>query len=1062
MSHLSIPIRMQKMRPSLFRMTTAMGVLALLLHIGGVAAQPIPGHVPTPTAASLARFGDTPVSLFTGSPDISIPIYTLQSGIDGLSMPISLVYDASGLQMNTLPSWTGYNWTLNVGGVISRQMYGLYDDFIFPQQSQINTNLRWFDIHGILPELMASSNRESAFENWNYLLDGSPDVFTFSFMGHSGKFFLGNDGQWKVQCDENLDVQFDVTSPQNYTYPPFTYPHAGLEPKTIFGFTIRDAEGVCYRFGYHSEAIEYTHSFFNMSHNENVYAWHASAWYLTSVSDKYGNELFSFDYSRGPYVIQAFNAYTVFDWEAHTEFGYFPSHSIDAYSQHFDNNFPYGFSISSPVYLTKAGNRAGVEVLFNSTYNQKKARHFYPRLYDYPNSTSQGVDELYQDLAKRVGLWVDEHPVVGDQAFFNAGAFHFLQDDSYRSYRDTTNTNVKDILGYSRLMQLNSITVRNSHSPDQRIVYDLTYDHQVKMHLVAVRAVSYANSHSFQEFAYKLFYNSFSTLPLDCLTRCTDHWGFYNGDTYNSYPDHSIGFSAYYGVRETDTTCCRRGMLREIVYPTGGATTIEYEPNSYSRYQNEERTGVVSLNASLPCGGVRVKSLTDWDGPERHVPARKRTYGYDIPSTGLSSGQLFSKPKYYWPNWMVRTSQGSWDSFTIFRTASTIPLSNSFGPHVGYSHVEVRDSCDGSRTAYRFSNLSDNLRDQGFDFTYLGNGSSSPLDMFTERGAFRGKLLHVCEYDGQGRKVKAVGYSYDSIDESFFTYRSNLTLFSPPTSASNYFIAGGVTRILHPKIKLVETRDTLFYGNSSSVTIHAKSYQNKNVRMFHPYEHYADIRILTSDSISRGPSSEKTTYEYPFFSPQTPSGYQMTRYFCLSPAAEALYRNGEFVTRHETSYKIVTWPIPHYDHPFTAYVPDRYTVTYHNGLTEDLVTYDTYDRGCRVVRYTRKGELPTYVTWGYHGAYPVLIGQGGGHVVNPYILESGAENSIDSIRSAIIHSNDPVTGYIYNPLYGVTEVVSPNGHVTHYRYDSMGRLSDIYDNEMRRTNHYEYGYGNKY
>ena len=102
------------------------------------------------------------------------------------------------------------------------------------------------------------------------------------------------------------------------------------------------------------------------------------------------------------------------------------------------------------------------------------------------------------------------------------------------------------------------------------------------------------------------------------------------------------------------------------------------------------------------------------------------------------------------------------------------------------------------------------------------------------------------------------------------------------------------------------------------------------------------------------------------------------------------------------------------------------------------------------------------MTWGYHGAYPVLVGQGGGHVVNPYILESGAENGIDSIRSAIIHSNDPVTGYIYNPLYGVTEVVSPNGHVTHYRYDSMGRLSDIYDNDMRRTNHYEYGYGNKY
>ena len=86
------------------------------------------------------------------------------------------------------------------------------------------------------------------------------------------------------------------------------------------------------------------------------------------------------------------------------------------------------------------------------------------------------------------------------------------------------------------------------------------------------------------------------------------------------------------------------------------------------------------------------------------------------------------------------------------------------------------------------------------------------------------------------------------------------------------------------------------------------------------------------------------------------------------------------------------------------------------------------------------------------------MGKAGGHIVNPYILADDAENQLDSIRSAISHSSEPVWGYVYNPLYGLTEMVSPNGHVTHYRYDQMGRLSDIFDDRMRRTHHYEYNY----
>jgi len=74
--------------------------------------------VPAPEAASLGKYGDVGVSYFTGNPNISIPLYNLT--VRDVSMPITLDYESSGVRVNSLPTWAGQNWTLNVGGVITR------------------------------------------------------------------------------------------------------------------------------------------------------------------------------------------------------------------------------------------------------------------------------------------------------------------------------------------------------------------------------------------------------------------------------------------------------------------------------------------------------------------------------------------------------------------------------------------------------------------------------------------------------------------------------------------------------------------------------------------------------------------------------------------------------------------------------------------------------------------------------------------------------------------------------------------------------------------------------
>jgi hypothetical protein len=80
-----------------------LGALVLSLT---VSAQTLPPPtVGSPNAASLEKFGDVPVNLFTGTPDISIPIHTLNYG--KISVPISLRYHPGSLRVAQQAGWVG-------------------------------------------------------------------------------------------------------------------------------------------------------------------------------------------------------------------------------------------------------------------------------------------------------------------------------------------------------------------------------------------------------------------------------------------------------------------------------------------------------------------------------------------------------------------------------------------------------------------------------------------------------------------------------------------------------------------------------------------------------------------------------------------------------------------------------------------------------------------------------------------------------------------------------------------------------------------------------------------
>lgn len=74
----------------------------------------------SPNAASLGIFGSVPVGHYTGVPNISIPIYEIQSG--DVKLPIKLSYHASGIKLAQEASSVGLGWVLNAGGCITREV----------------------------------------------------------------------------------------------------------------------------------------------------------------------------------------------------------------------------------------------------------------------------------------------------------------------------------------------------------------------------------------------------------------------------------------------------------------------------------------------------------------------------------------------------------------------------------------------------------------------------------------------------------------------------------------------------------------------------------------------------------------------------------------------------------------------------------------------------------------------------------------------------------------------------------------------------------------------------
>lgn len=161
------------------------------------------GNLPAATSG-LFKFDDVPVSLYTGVPDVSIPLFSLPTRSKDITIDMSYRYHPSGSA-----------WNISYGGTITR--------VIENSSSEFKTN-------------------ESGFANNTRF---ASDVYKFNFMGHSGSFFLKKEANNtlvpSLLVNKGQDIKIEVD------YNPTTY--------FVNSFTAYDSKGYKFVFGIYDKNI---------------------------------------------------------------------------------------------------------------------------------------------------------------------------------------------------------------------------------------------------------------------------------------------------------------------------------------------------------------------------------------------------------------------------------------------------------------------------------------------------------------------------------------------------------------------------------------------------------------------------------------------------------------------------------------------------------------------------------------------------------------------------------------------------------------------------------------
>ncbi|MET0463081.1 MAG: DUF5977 domain-containing protein [Chitinophagaceae bacterium] len=269
------------------------------------------GAPTSPAAASLSRYVDFPVTMSSGIPGISIPLYEFKSS--RITVPISLSYHAGGVRVTDRTSTMGLGWTLIAGGAITRSVAGLPDEksngfFFWDYPAELSESYQglFYQHHTSNPSLSNIScfvnGVDNSGANLGFNKDHSPDNYYYSAQGLSGQFTYNTDRVLHTMPYDPIRIKNNIISSSSN----------GVVP-----FIITGTDGVIYEFGGvfsngKSSAADYLSS--------GGTSEFASAWYLTKIisADRSDTVYFHYSTTADSYMNTGVNSTMTAGFEGYT------------------------------------------------------------------------------------------------------------------------------------------------------------------------------------------------------------------------------------------------------------------------------------------------------------------------------------------------------------------------------------------------------------------------------------------------------------------------------------------------------------------------------------------------------------------------------------------------------------------------------------------------------------------------------------------------------------------------------------------------------------------------
>jgi hypothetical protein len=803
----------------------------------------------SPGAEKASKVSSVPVKIFTGVPQVGVPLYSYSSQNNGLSVGVSLDYFAGGTQVAEAPTTVGLGWFLNAGGSISRTVRGAPDDL--PSVGYMNTSS--------IPTDYRSNGDKYYYDS----LDTQQDIFQYNFNGRSGKFFIGKNGQIVLVPLSKLKIIANIGT--------------GYYAQRIVSFRVISEDGAKYDFS-NGESTTITTKGADSSLFRSAYSgqWYYSAWYLTQIISPFNTDTVRFNYTPNsvtydfsfPQVTFVRNSDGV-RTKTITPTGTNSSSSFQISSISFPDKTSISFLYNSGSlakvkigdtafrfgYLLDYQNTLGsnpTRVLLKSVtpYTSKQKGYGYNFVYYTPLFAPLGsTNDTIQNKRDHWGYYNGANngtnliPQVNGYswganrspniAFATANALKYfnLPGGGYTYYEYELNTH------YPYTKSTQKITVTPTVTSNTGATFSQVFNNLQQLRMVLDSTVS-------RQGASPITGTGSWTLNV----KSTDGLTTYATTTISVYDLFYEGIKTW-AFNLADGTY----QLQAVAAP--GTSISGSFPVNIS-WENRTRDG---STLSQTAGGLRVWRVTRQNAIDDPTGVIQQFRYVNTDST--SSGFLGDIPNYDYPYMETVNNGGSTTtSYTAVSSEPVATMNYAQGSPVGYSRVEVYEGTathNNGKTVYDFTSLKDvNSNITSAIFPYCsqdtrdwGNGIPKMISVYDSTGKLVKKTVNT--YGMDSASYTSTNFKSIKLGNSYTIYNGDPNIPSTPKVrtylAQEYYPTSG-------RMYLASTVDSLFQSDNSVNSTSASYVYDTN---------YNVTKVITTYDRNRGLQLEKRLY-YPY------------------------------------------------------------------------------------------------------------------------------------------------------------------------------------------------------